>query len=73
MRNMIPEAVFEIQDMLTSSATPPATKAKLIENGLIFVEFDKQAFIDSAKEVLKTLEGKEFAAGVLDKLQELDK
>lgn len=49
------------------------TKAKLIENGLIFVEFDKQAFIDSAKEVLKTLEGKEFAAGVLDKLQELDK
>lgn len=31
MRNMIPEAVFEIQDMLTSTATPPATKAKLID------------------------------------------
>lgn len=31
MRNLIPEAVFEIRDMLTSTATPPATKAKLID------------------------------------------
>lgn len=48
-------------------------KKQLIENGLEFVEFDKQAFIDSAKEALKTLEGKEFAAGMLERLQELDK
>ena len=31
MRNLIPEAVIEIRDMLTSTATPPATKAKLID------------------------------------------
>ena len=31
MRNLIPEAILEIRDMLSSPVTPATTKAKLID------------------------------------------
>ena len=46
MRNLIPDAVEEIRDMLRSFETPPATKAKLIDLILKYGKGEKAKSMD---------------------------
>ncbi len=68
------EAIAKAYEVNTADAEVEYedSKAKCIEEGLEFIEFDRKAFEDSANEIAQEMDGEMFSAGLYDRIKALD-
>lgn len=65
-------ALSEKENSADAQAQYDDTKKKLVDAGFEFVDFDREAFMKSAEEVARGMDGKLFTAGLYDQIKALD-
>ena len=73
-KGWIEEAIQQAYEVNTADAEQEYadSKEKCIEEGLEFIEFDRQAFVDSANEIAQEMDGEMFSEGLYDRIKALD-